>query len=204
MNIPQFTAQASLYRTNNRYRSLAFDYASPPKTVLVPQLGGPGFEGLANCLMDCADKHPTWTAEQCNKICSDPGGFKVPTYHPGQTTQIRCNDCIKSCAIERSTCDLRVAAALDWWNLPGGVLLHWGCADEEASCRRSCNAPILGPCCPKACGPRDSSNPGEGCCDRGDSCCGGTCCPPNFICHDGGICSAPPPPPRVFGSRSQT
>src|SRR5437660_529112 len=35
MNIPEFTAQSSLYRTSNRYRSLAFDGAS---TLFVPQL----------------------------------------------------------------------------------------------------------------------------------------------------------------------
>lgn len=74
MSLPAFTAQASLYRTNNRYRSLAFGPASPQSSVIVPQLGGPGFEGLANCLSDCADQHPTWTRARCRAICRDPGG----------------------------------------------------------------------------------------------------------------------------------
>ena len=201
MSLPTFTAQASLYRTSTYYRSAAFDRASQQRGLVIPQLGGPGFEGYANCFIDCKDKGRT--DDQCKKLCSDPVGYKVPTYHPGQKTQIKCNDCIRVCTIDRETCDLRVAASLDWWNPVGGAWLHWGCANEEANCRGYCNVPRLGPCCPKECGPRDSSRPGEGCCDRDDSCCGGTCCPPSFLCQNG-VCSPPPPPPLVFGSRSQT
>lgn len=74
MSIPRFTAQASLYRTSHRYRSLAFDRASTQRTILAPQLGGPGFKGLAGCLSDCADAHPGWTAARCRMYCRDPGG----------------------------------------------------------------------------------------------------------------------------------
>jgi hypothetical protein len=74
MNIPEFTAQASLYRTSNHYRSLAFDSASPQRTVLVPQLGGPGFEGFGNCISDCADLHPGWTAARCGAACHASDG----------------------------------------------------------------------------------------------------------------------------------
>jgi hypothetical protein len=73
MNIPQFTAQASLYRSGNHYRSPGLG-GEWQKTVVTPQLGGPGFEGLANCLMDCADQHPDWSAARCRTICRDPGG----------------------------------------------------------------------------------------------------------------------------------
>ncbi len=38
MSIPEFTAQASLYMTSNRYRSLAFDSASAQGTTIIPQL----------------------------------------------------------------------------------------------------------------------------------------------------------------------
>jgi hypothetical protein len=83
MNIPEFTAQASLYRTSNSYRSLAFDRASPQRTVLLPQLGGPGFEGKGNCISDCVDLHPDWTAARCGEICRDPGS--IPGSGSGQT-----------------------------------------------------------------------------------------------------------------------
>jgi hypothetical protein len=82
MNIPGFTAQASLYRTSNSYRSLAFDRASPQRTVLVPQLGGPGFVGSSGCITDCMDRleyyHPELTIKealrQCGQACRDPVG----------------------------------------------------------------------------------------------------------------------------------
>jgi hypothetical protein len=84
MNMPGFTAQTSLYRTSNNYRSPALGGASPQRTVLVPQLGGPGFEGLGNCLIDCADQHPDWTAARCRTSCRDPGGTpgSGPRYGP--------------------------------------------------------------------------------------------------------------------------
>ena len=76
MNIPEFTAQASLYKTSNSYRSLAFDRASLQRIVLVPQLGGPGFEGYGNCISDCMDKHPNSkdAVKLCVRSCRDPGG----------------------------------------------------------------------------------------------------------------------------------
>ena len=53
MNIPEFTAQASLYRTSNSYRSLAFEGGRTKKSVVTPQLGGPVSKLIANCLSDC-------------------------------------------------------------------------------------------------------------------------------------------------------
>ncbi len=99
MNIPEFTAQASLYRTSNSYRSLAFDLASPKRTVVTPQLGGPGFEGKANCFMDCRDKHPKWTAERCGAYCRDPGGIRGSGGPPScEASQAKCNLEFLACA----------------------------------------------------------------------------------------------------------
>ena len=75
MSIPAFTAQASLYRTSNHYRSVMPGRALPRGTVLVPQRGGPGFEGRANCYVDCVDQHPQWAGARCNALCRDPGGI---------------------------------------------------------------------------------------------------------------------------------
>ena len=74
MRIPTFTAQASLYRTSNRYRSVGFERSSQQRGIVIPQLGGKGFEGRANCFIDCIDQHPTWTRARCEAICRDPGG----------------------------------------------------------------------------------------------------------------------------------
>ena len=73
MKIPEFTAQASLYRTRNRYCSPG-QRGERLRTVAIPQLGGPGFVGKAGCISDCLDSHPNWTHAQCERICRDPGG----------------------------------------------------------------------------------------------------------------------------------
>lgn len=74
MSIPEFTAQESLTKTTNHYRSLAFDSASPKRTVVIPQVGGPGFKGLRGCIDDCIDRNPHMTVEQCRRSCVDPFG----------------------------------------------------------------------------------------------------------------------------------
>jgi hypothetical protein len=152
MNIPQFTAQSSLYRTSNHYRSSAVE-----------------FDG------------------------SIPAQSVVAAYHPGPTTQYRCNKCLGTCAFDRDNCLNLVDTWISWWD-PLAQLLYAKCYSDAGDCIDQCSKPPLGACCPKACGPLNPSNPGEGCCDTEDSCCGGTCCPPNLVCYDGGVCSDPPSP----------
>jgi hypothetical protein len=65
--MPGFTAEASLYRTSNRYRPLA---GEAQRTVVIPQLGGKDFIGLGNCITDCRDAG--FTSAQCVKHCHDP------------------------------------------------------------------------------------------------------------------------------------
>lgn len=79
MKIPEFTAEASLYETSNRYRSLGHGGESRGPG-LIPQIGGRGFKGLTGCIMDCQDQHPNWTKQQCARICHDPfGGSDLST-----------------------------------------------------------------------------------------------------------------------------
>ena len=72
MRIPKFTADASLYRTTNRYRSGGRGEKSEGTTV-VPQIGGKDFKGKSGCVMDCLDKYPNLTPLQCSRRCSDSG-----------------------------------------------------------------------------------------------------------------------------------
>src|SRR5690242_20596941 len=74
MKIPGFTAQASLYSANNSHHSSLFDRTSAEGSVVVPQVGGSGYEGHGSCLIECAEQHPDWTAERCKLSCRDPGG----------------------------------------------------------------------------------------------------------------------------------
>ena len=58
MNIPGFTAETSLYKTSGRYRSLG-QRGEPEGTVVIPQLGGPGYIGKFFCVEDCLEKGHT-------------------------------------------------------------------------------------------------------------------------------------------------
>src|SRR5439155_18886495 len=88
----------------------------------------------------------------------------VLTYYPGPSTQRRCNMCLRSCAYERNDCLSFIDTWLSWWN-PAALLLTEECYSDFADCRDQCAKPPLGACCPKACGPLNPSEPGEGCCD---------------------------------------
>lgn len=72
MKIPEFTAEASLYQTSNKCRSLPFDRTSPKTNVVIPQLGGKGFKGFQGCVSDCLDQNPNLTRHQCEGRCKDP------------------------------------------------------------------------------------------------------------------------------------
>ncbi len=72
MSMPEFTAQASLYRTSNRYHSLG-QRGQPQSAVVIPQLGGRGFKGYNGCVMDCLERNPNRTVTQCRRDCHDLG-----------------------------------------------------------------------------------------------------------------------------------
>jgi hypothetical protein len=74
VNMPGFTADASLFGRPCRYgagwqQAISEGRGGPQLSVVVSQLGGPGFEGLGNCISDCSDTHPTWTAARCRAAC---------------------------------------------------------------------------------------------------------------------------------------
>ena len=116
MKIPEFTAYASLYRTSNNYHLPAFDHASPERTVLA-QRGGKGFKGFEGCKMDCADKNPNWTREQCRRSCTDPG-------HAGESSDSSVNDFFSNIGI-------------DFWEGACSSLLHpYLCAKVGEEIRR--------------------------------------------------------------------
>ena len=77
--MPGFTAVASLYNgkagTTGRYRQEANgeQRGELQRTVVIPQVAGPGAPGFATCVSDCADQHPKWTRARCKAACSDPG-----------------------------------------------------------------------------------------------------------------------------------
>ena len=76
MNIPKFTAQASLYRTGNRYRSLGY-MGGPQTTDLTPQL----FRGSGGTELLCR--------EQCEKSCM---GNDTPTERANCLIREKCSE----------------------------------------------------------------------------------------------------------------
>ena len=92
MKIPEFTAQNSLYRTGNHYRSLG-QRGEPQRTVVNPQLGGPEFKGFQGCINDCMDNNPYWTRARCERSCRDPG-------HAGISSNSSFNDFLSNIGID--------------------------------------------------------------------------------------------------------
>jgi hypothetical protein len=80
MNLLGFTAQASLYRTANSYRSSGSERGDLRLgESIVPQLPPRNAPGLFGCLSDCSVEYPNWTRAQCRRYClgdspPSPGG----------------------------------------------------------------------------------------------------------------------------------
>jgi hypothetical protein len=125
MNMPGFSAQASLYRTDNRYRSVA---GEPQGTGLIPQLGGPGFEGRAFCISKCIDENPGLTAKQCAARCRDPGGTPGTGggRKPDPSVEILCDSMYMGCAFSGHDAYLGALCATRFFTGYGGP-----CSCEE-------------------------------------------------------------------------
>ena len=117
MNIPDFTAEASLYRTSNSYRPLAFDRVSPQRAVVIPQRGGPGFEGFWACVQDCKDENPGWTTRECQAACRDVGGPGGPPPPADPTNR-----------------DLSIAGCWAWWAACKINPFSFGCDEVRDRC----------------------------------------------------------------------
>jgi hypothetical protein len=80
INMPGFAAEASLYdgryHDTRRYRQEAFEEqpGDLQSMVIIPQIGGEGYEGPGNCFSDCMDKHPDWGGKRCGYYCREHVG----------------------------------------------------------------------------------------------------------------------------------
>ncbi len=220
MNIPEFTAQASLYRTSNRYWSSALNLGgSLPNQPVVPAQGcmqmpfqGAGVEsyrGQPELMLYFT--LPSRCNDVINIMWATPGGswqqLKFDPY----------DDDFGFCIPYNGHCTYRIGHRINA-NLDEPYLF------KVQSCRtRALASSVCGPWsyvaqyCP---GGRDC---GSNCCAQGEYCCGdtccpqdhkccgdGTCCPPDLFCLEGGGCgyprfdTHPPPPPSpvnncIFG-----
>ena len=98
MNMPEFTAQASLYTTSNRYRSLGPEVSRLPSTqsVIEPQLrvGGGGGGGASD---DCIDRY-----QNCYIDCSLKYSYDDDS--PDNLNSMLRDACFDSCDAAYRTC----------------------------------------------------------------------------------------------------
>jgi hypothetical protein len=192
MNIPQFTAQASLYRTRGQYSAAWSDVGAllPAETIVPAYYPGSGTQrDCSNCLEAVAkgliicDGTAAVTAAV---VCATTGIISFG---------ISCAVAAGALAAALATCD-------------GAALVATGVCAATTCCPKLCGTPNpLDPgrgCCDadEACVDQNDPNSRNGCCPRdqrvcagkccaaGESCCGDMCCPqPNHCC--GGSCCAP-------------
>lgn len=200
MNIPEFTAQASLYRTSNGYRSYGSDFGvSPPAQSVVAAQSGERFAECDACEKGCFKTYSICLASASAGYAIAAAGCVALVFPPAIGI---CEGVAAGVyAGAAATCLATAYGCLGFCHLPG-----------QECCPVFCE---LGHCCsegetcvPHGCCPRDQVVCDGKCCGAGESCCGDTCCPPNYYCRDGGFCSefpsdllpppgTPPPPPPV-------
>ena len=210
MNIPEFTAEASLCRTSNRYRSSSAEHVGQPSAHSVFPAYMPGSDTTASC-------------NSCLKTCTDAlfvsSGTIALSVASGCLTIIGCPIAVAAGEIALEGAMVAFAACVGYCELPvygeccpkicgfpDPLTPGSGCCDKNEHCVEQSDPNARQGCCPS-----DQSVCAGKCCAKGESCCGDTCCPPNYFCRDGGFCSefpsdfpnTPPPPPPfnncIFG-----
>lgn len=170
MNIPEFTAQASLYKSSNRYRSsgLKCDKGSG-ESIMPAYYPGPAAQAACN---------------QCTKSaladyfeCIATEGFPVSLIHCTLKAWWDAGSCIVD------DCCPKRCGPPDIFDLAGS-----GCCDADETCVSKNDLNSRHGCCPS-----DQSVCAGKCCPKGHTCCGDTCCPPTHFCRDG-FCSELPAP----------
>jgi hypothetical protein len=184
MNIPGFSAHASLYRTSNRYHASVAELSSSiaDQSVVAAYLPGPRTqERCRGCTEPCAGLRDACLSVVASRVAAACWG----------------------------SLGWGCGAAIAWGYAEAG-----GCYAHYATCFGLCQIPSNplwdGPCCPKVCGIHIPGVAGSGCCDEGESCvgshnpntrngccpvgqeCHGNCCAKGEHCLEGGVCSTEP------------
>jgi hypothetical protein len=174
MNIPAFTGEASIYRSNRSYRTANMGPGSSlPVDPVVPALTAEGWAACDACKQSCAETY---------SICMGIALATVWIPWLGGGIGVGCTAeswiCLARCDAEgHPCCPIKC----------GGTCCSFG---------ETCTG--------HACCPAGRAVCGGTCCDAGDYCvgneccpadhfrCGDTCCPPNYHCLDGNFCSEYP------------
>jgi hypothetical protein len=175
MKLPEFTAEASLYRTKGRYRGSNgnFVHGAPTQGVVLTGLGSADEALCSGCLEKCAENL---------KICV---GIAA-------ATALFCPPCAAAALGE---CDTQAVTCAGYCHLPGESccpeFCHLGkCCGRGETCVDDQDPDSRHGCCPS-----DQNVCGGKCCPARYTCCGNECCPPGWFCNNG-FCSQSVPFPH--------
>lgn len=201
MNIPGFTADASLYRTMGHYRCSVSECGDALSGESIIPAYYPGPETRSDC-QTCQETCALGVfgclgegALLCGSFC----GFATIFYGFcfAGCMGIKTAICIGLEALCHAGCGLFVCCPKSC-GVPN-PLTGEGCCDENEQCVDRYDPNSRDGCCPS-----DQIVCGGKCCAKGYSCCGETCCPAGYFCRDGWFCerefmgsfpTTPPPPP---------
>ena len=212
IKMPGFNAEATLYRSGNRYRSSGAEFGA--QSVVAAYIPGPETQNkCSGCTRACDIVNDACLAEvaaSVSEACWGSLGWGCAgalAWGAWERAACRVNyeECIGLCNIPDTDICCPKFCGLDLDNPIKGN--GAGCCDHGESC-----IPIGGSkantrdgCCPSG------RRCGIDCCAAGEICCGGqTCCPSDQFCSDDGAClefpvpsGVPfgnPPPPKAPGT----
>jgi hypothetical protein len=171
MKMPEFTAEASLYRTNGRYRTSTSSSLGDLQHshFVTPAYHPTSHARCDDCLAKCIESFG---------LCLVGAVFWPPASSACVTESWAC---AAICSLGPWCCPKR--CKFDLGDLAGG-----GCCDADEQCVDPSDPNSRSGCCPS-----DQSVCGGRCCAKGATCCGNECCPAGWFCIDG-FCSEFPGP----------
>jgi hypothetical protein len=208
MNLPGFSADASLYRTRRHYSVLSPDFggSSTGEPIVPAYIPGPGTQhDCSNCLGDVAkglivcDGVAAVTAAA---VCGLSGWitFGISCAGAGAALAFALQSCDVAALVATGICAATTCCP-KLCGVPNPLDPGSGCCDSDEACVDQNDPNSRQGCCPS-----DQRVCGGNCCAKGESCCGNTCCPPSghccgdvccdasIPCCGGSCCSLLPPP----------
>jgi len=196
MNMPGFTAEASLYKTSNRYRASNLEYGDKPsgEAIILSYFPGPATQAVCDtCLKRAVRDHGIClvSAAVGSAVCGPFYPVCFGAAAGGCWVKLVWD--LGECAID--DCCPKLCSGINPFE-PGT-----GCCDENETCVDRYDSNSRGGCCPS-----DQIVCSGKCCAKGEFCCGETCCPAGYFCREGVFCerefigsfpTTPPPPSPV-------
>jgi len=184
MNMPGFTAEASVYKTSKHYRaSVSVLSTSVPEIIVPVYYPSPKTRSDCNtCLEDCV----TGSIECDAAAAAILAGCIFPPLCPGAVAAagaalLGCQTAFLTCAgiCDATKCCPKLCGTPNPFD-PGS-----GCCDSGETCVDQNDPNSRNGCCPSGQSVCDGK-----CCPSGETCCGDACCPTSsgYTCQQGVCC----------------